>query len=360
MNEKITKFDEIGSEYWKADLKEDANVTIKGAVFTASGRSAQSLIIQSAEIENRRALLPAYTCQHIVEPFDWNGWKVDFYDINRDLTPNVDSFKKKLALNPGCIIIEGYYSFATAENIIPFLKEAQSSGTVIIEDITHSFLNQTQRIYADADYEFCSLRKWSGLSDGGYAISLRGKKLLTPQKTMETFADERHMAREVKEEYVKTLDPNKKIRYLELYGKAEELLDQDINIYAMSSQAYDDFCHLDFDYIKSRRRSNFQYLLTHIKSPYVYPVFTELPFGVVPIMFPVYIPEFRDSIRKELIENRIYCPVHWPAPVQLDVAAREKSENIYNQIMSIPCDQRYKEQDMKRLVDIINSYGRGE
>lgn len=77
-------------------------------------------------------------------------------------------------------------------------------------------------------------------------------------------------------------------------------------------------------------------------------------------MFPVYIPEIRDSIRKELIENRIYCPVHWPAPVQLDVAAREKSENIYNQIMSIPCDQRYKEQDMKRLVDIINSYGRGE
>lgn len=41
------------------------------------------------------------------------------------------------------------------------------------------------------------------------------------------------MAREVKAEYVKTLDPNKKRRYLELYGKAEELLDQDINTYAM-------------------------------------------------------------------------------------------------------------------------------
>ena len=62
MNEKITKFDEIGSEYWKADLKKDANATIEGAVFTASARSAQSLIIQSAEIENRRALLPSYSC----------------------------------------------------------------------------------------------------------------------------------------------------------------------------------------------------------------------------------------------------------------------------------------------------------
>lgn len=349
-------FDEIGSEYWKADLKREPNARIPYAVYTASGRSAQSLIIESANITNKVALLPAYTCQHIVEPFAWKGWKVEFYDINHDLTPNLNSFKDKLQDNPGCIIVEGYYSFPTAESIVQLLETAQNNGIVVVEDITHSFLNDTQLIYSKADYLFCSLRKWSGLSDGGYAVSLHGNKLLNPEHSMTAFADERHVAREIKLEYTKTLDPKTKEKFLYHYGHSEELLDGDIGIYCMSDQAMDDYLHLDFDFIKEQRRANYQYLSDNMHSSYVKAIFPRLFDGIYPIMFPVYIEGCRDELRTLLINNRIYCPVHWPAPVQLDEAARRGSEYIYGNIMSIPCDQRYTETDMKRLVDMINAF----
>ncbi len=350
------KFDEIGSEYWKADRVQAAYDPIQNAVYTASGRSAQSLIIASAEIANKRALLPAYTCQHIVEPFDWIGWKVDFYDINLDLTPNVESFKEKLELNPGCIIVEGYYSFKTAECLVPLLDRAKVNGTIIVEDITHSFLNDTQRIYIDADYEFCSLRKWSGISDGGYAISLCGTSLQKPTAPMSQFTTLRHEAREVKANYVSSLDAKTKEEYLRLYEEAEEIIDQDVGLYKMSDQAYDDYIHLDFDFIKTRRRENYEFLLENLKSDYIQPIFPYLPEGVTPIMFPVYIPKHRTELRSYLIENRIYCPIHWPAPVQLDKHAKESSRRIYDEIMSIPCDQRYGISDMERLVSVISSF----
>ena len=350
------KFDEIGSEYWKTDRLSATSLPIENAVYAASGRSAQSLIIASAQISNKRALLPAYTCQHIVEPFDWNGWKVDFYDINRDLTPNVDSFRKKLGLNPGCIIVEGYYSFPTAECLIPLLNQAKANGVVIIEDITHSFLNDTQRIYKDADYEFCSLRKWSGLSDGGYAISLCGIDLQKPTSTMSQFTSLRHRAREVKVDYVSSMDSKTKKEYLRLYEEAEKIIDQDVGLYKMSDQAFDDYIHLDFDFIKTRRRENYKFLLENLKSDYIQPIFPYLPQGITPIMFPVYIPEHRTELRSYLIKNRIYCPVHWPAPVQLDEHAKESSRRIYDEIMSIPCDQRYEIKDMERLVSEVSAF----
>lgn len=352
----MKSFHEIGSEYWQADRRPETNPPIPGAVYAASGRSAQSLIVAAAGTENHRAMLPAYTCQHIVEPFAWNGWTVDFYDINRDLTPNEASFRAGLARRPGCVLIQSYYGFPTAAGIVPLAMEAQREGAVLIEDTTHSFLNDTPRACASADYEFCSLRKWSGLSDGGYAVALRGGKLARPGAEFSAFAALRHEAREVKAAYVRTLDPAQKAEYIRLYGEAEEIIDGDVGLYRMSDQAYDDYLHLDLVQIRERRRANYRYLLEHLHSPYVQPIFPSLPEGVTPIMFPVYIPEHRAELRRQLIEQEIYCPVHWPAPVQLDPAARENSRRIYDEIMSIPCDQRYDSRDMERLTHIVNAF----
>jgi hypothetical protein len=350
-------FDEIGSEYWEADLTDGVNNLVENAVYTASGRSAQSLIIQCANFINKRVLLPAYTCQHVVEPFSWNGWEVDFYDINRnDLTVNLQSFEEKKNLDYGCIVIEGYYGFPTATAIIKYLKESQDKGTIIMEDITHSFLNNSQMIYKDADYIFCSLRKWSGLSDGGYAISLKDNSLITPTKEMHNFINDRYLARETKKEYVKSLDPKKKKKFLEFYAKSESILDHDIGLYVMSSQALGDFKKLDLSRIKEARKTNFKFYLNNIKCKYVEPIFKKLPNGVCPIMFPVYIDNYRKELRGKLIKERIYCPVHWPIPIQLDKKSKINSEQIYNNIMSIPCDQRYSIDDLKRVVEIINSF----
>ena len=70
---------------------------------------------------------------------------------------------------------------------------------------------------------------------------------------------------------------------------------------------------------------------------------------------PVLVPYGkRDELRKYLIENEIYCPVHWPESKyhKLD----ERTEYIYQNELSLVCDQRYTESDMNRIVEVIKTY----
>ena len=352
----MSPFDEIGSEYWKVDTDNKIENIINNAVFTASGRSAHSLIIESADIKNRRALLPAYTCQHIVEPFAWTGWEVGYYGIHNDLTIELDSLKLGIEKAPGCIIVQSYYGFHTTKQANPLFKQAQAAGIIIIEDITHSFLSGWSPSYKKADYQFCSLRKWTGLTDGGYALSLYKNKLKKPLAKMESFVSHRSNAQVMKRKYITEGDPKYKEEFLKLFKQAEDLLDGDIAVYSMSEAAKTAFSHIDFDYIKNKRQENYNYLQRNIASDYVKPLFGELADETCPIMFPVYIERGRSELRQRLIDNRIYCPIHWPAPIQLTPEAKANSRAIYNNIMSLPCDQRYGIEDMQRLVDIVNTF----
>lgn len=349
-------FDEIGSEYWKADTGRDTKNEISGAVFTASGRSAQSLVIQSVKSKNKKALLPAYTCQHMVEPFAWTGWEVDYYDIKQDLTIELTSLKKAIAKEPGCIVVQSYYGFNTTKQAEPFLLAAQQTGAMIMEDITHCFLSGWSPGYRRADYQFCSLRKWTGLTDGGYALSVCGDALGTPGQEMTKFAEDRFQARTMKNRYTKEGDSKDKEAYLQLFRQAEDLLDHDIQVYTMSERAKEEFYRTDFFFIKKKRQENYRCLLQSIESDHVKPIFGELSDDTCPIMFPVYVGKERSALRQKLIDHRIYCPIHWPAPIQLTPAARLSSDGIYNHIMSIPCDQRYGAEEMQRIAHLINTF----
>ena len=67
-----------------------------------------------------------------------------------------------------------------------------------------------------------------------------------------------------------------------------------------------------------------------------------------PLFVPIIIKNGkRDYYRKKLIENKIYCPIHWPQP-------NEKCEsNLYELELSLICDQRYTENDMKKIISIL-------
>ena len=75
---------------------------------------------------------------------------------------------------------------------------------------------------------------------------------------------------------------------------------------------------------------------------------------------PVLVPDGkRNELRRHLINNEIYCPIHWPVSEyhmggshKLD----DKTENIYANELSLVCDQRYIEEDMNRMVDVIREF----
>ena len=97
------------------------------------------------------------------------------------------------------------------------------------------------------------------------------------------------------------------------------------------------------------------HLLRNIKkSDFLQPLFPSINDDVCPLFFPIVIKEDRNKIKKKLIEEEIYCPIHWPIPVQINMNLFENSRKLYNTELSIPCDQRYDISDMDKIINIIN------
>ena len=74
-----------------------------------------------------------------------------------------------------------------------------------------------------------------------------------------------------------------------------------------------------------------------------------------PLFVPVLVPEGRrDALRKHLIQNEIYCPVHWPLTEHHKIDQR--SAAIYENELSLVCDQRYGAADMERIVKTVKNF----
>ena len=69
----------------------------------------------------------------------------------------------------------------------------------------------------------------------------------------------------------------------------------------------------------------------------------------------VYLREVEKELRKYLIDNAIYCPIHWPKS-KFHNGINQRAEMLYSQELSLVCDQRYGSEDMNRIVECIRKY----
>ena len=77
-----------------------------------------------------------------------------------------------------------------------------------------------------------------------------------------------------------------------------------------------------------------------------------------PLFVPVIIKNGkRDALKNYLLENQIYSPVHWPVSKFHKLKKEEK--NIYDNELSIVCDQRYDKDDMQRILNVITNFMEG-
>ena len=84
----------------------------------------------------------------------------------------------------------------------------------------------------------------------------------------------------------------------------------------------------------------------------VTPLLRTLPPGVSPLALPVRVGGARrDALRAELVRRRIFCPVHWPLPPEIDEARFPEEHRLASEMLGLPLDQRYEPADMHRLAD---------
>jgi hypothetical protein len=349
---------EIGSEFWIEKDSYEINYELLPSwlsrfgdtVLTSSGRGAISLLLQQIDPKYKTVLLPAYICDSVILPFDEQGYECYFYEVDKRLSPKTGSIKSYK--NIGVFLHMGYYGFFTNANLLKVLQDLKEQSVIIIEDITHTLFSKFKR-YELNDYYIGSIHKWFGIPSGGFIASdiIVKQDLLDPPNE---FINLRVSSLQQKFEYMKSKKKSLKDAYLAGFRKAEQLLDNDTGIYRIDKTSDMIIRNIDIKDIENSRRLNFEFLLKHLNDIRgIEVIFKNIENNVCPMFFPIYVRRDRDKLRSDLITKEIYCPIHWPIPNQLVGYLNSTIKNISDSILSIPCDQRYCIDDMRRIINSI-------
>ena len=344
---------EIGSEfsYIEYNVFENYREFSKGQnlfkdyVMTFSGRTAIETVLTN-EPGIKSVLIPSYCCDSMMEPFKRRKINISFYNVYYE-----DGFKINIDLNENidAVLWCNYFGYAfDAPDFSGFI----SNGGIVIEDITHSFLSKDM-FNNQSNYLIGSIRKWSPVLCGGICASIDKELCYKPNNVPQnTYLEKKKEAMILKQEYLNNSNNGLKEKFLEKYSKCNQWLSDNYSGLAIDSESLCILKNTNWGKDYLQRRLNAMILYKGIKScHYVNSIF-ELEKMECPLFFPVIVKKsLRNSLRQELIDNRIYCPVHWPKPTECE-------SNLYDIELSLICDQRYDEEDMTRIVDVIQAWDR--
>lgn len=348
---------EIGSEFplGTADLSfKEYNLFNRligfNSVYFNTGRSAIRGVLR--QIKGKKALLPVYICQSVIQAFEQEHYSIDFYKIKTDLSIDLVDLKRRCKRDTDIVFVMHYYGTLQNHNDLWVIQNLCKTLSInIVEDTTHSILTKVQTI---GDYCVASLRKWFALPDGGVAYSSSHKIEAVPLSKEMPFANVRIAGMYLKGLYLNRLtDCNE--TYRKLFDEAEKMIDEENEIFAISDFSKELVKGLDIRNGAQKRKENVFFLHDNINNSFVKPVFKEFNINICPFIYPLYV-ENRDQFRSYLNQNKIYCPVHWPIE-EKRIYEYDAVTYISEHIISIPIDQRYGVFDMEYICRIINGYG---
>lgn len=290
-----------------------------------TGRNALEFILRSIG-RVRRVYLPYYTCEVVLEPLKRLSIPWSFYAIDLNL-----EMADKLEL--------GEYEYLIANNYFG-LKDAYirtlSSiyGDRLIVDCAQAFFAEP----LPGIKSFYSCRKFVGVADGGVAY------VGTPVDSVDYPEDS-------------TSDHDSHLYTRKGFGaeagfkefqENERKLDNQ-PIRSLSVKTKEILAHIDYELVVNRRRANWQYLHSllqernHLSLP-------GLDSFACPMVYP-FMVEDGERLRRKLIEGKVFVAKYWPNV--MDDGVHKTEFLLSNQIVSIPCDQRYQEEDLERIVELL-------
>jgi hypothetical protein len=304
----------------------------------STGRSAFTLLTRT--LRPATVWLPSYLCGVVMGAFPAELTRVRFYAVDERLRIADTGWLVEIQTGDMVVFID-YFGFNQWSE---YGAEARKRGAWIVEDACQALLNE--RFCDYSHYVIFSPRKFVGVPDGGILLA-QGQPSL-PERNFPTpparWWIEAFTASQLRAEFDRHGGER---RWFELFRKtgAEGPLEP----YRMSelSQLILENA-IDFAEVGRRRRENFRLLARALPE---LAMFAELPDEVVPLGFPIQLAT-RDRVRQALFAEQIYPPTHWPLNgfIPETFAA---SHALSRHILTLPCDQRYGEDDMERMVSVV-------
>lgn len=323
--------------------------------FLMSGRCAILCALEDWKPTDRKrvAYVPAYTCGTVLAPYAKAGYRLKFYEVDRNMVPVFDP----AALDEISVLnLCGYYGFSCYDR--EFVRQCKERGICIVQDTTHSILS-LDGVAPEADYITGSLRKWIGVPSGGFLVKQRGD--LAPN-LLPFHAEHLQMRRSAMELKRKSVEVPGSVPKTELdaaavtFRQAELLLRQMFDCYESDPESVKIMTHFPVEQYRLQRRQNYQRLLEVFpESQACAPVFPELDDATVPSHFTV-LAQDRDALKAWLEQQGIHTTAYWAQSPLADTSACPQAAYIYDHVLSLPCDQRYTPTDMERIAQAVRAF----
>ncbi len=325
-------------------------------------------------------LLPAYHCTVMVEPIVKMGYKPVFYKITPDLNTDIIDAGKKITPKTKALIAVNYCGFI--QNMAEVRDMCDAKNINLIEDCAHSFFGRKNGVTVGGygDYVLVSARKFFPVDEGGLLLIRHAGHNLPKQKPQKFIYSLKSL--------LALIEKSRKYEKLWLLSPLVEVFNYLRNIFKSSrkqdvtnqynsndiqsrSEGENSYNHnlmnsratlvnyllpkvLNSAKITRKRCENYSLLAGHFKSiPHCRLLMEELPEGIVPFMFPVYIenlkkyfPAFEDAA----LPMQRFAQFLWP-----DMAEKTcpVTADYSRNVVLFPCHQELSKEDIIWLFSTV-------
>lgn len=336
---------EFGSDFHYIDsyCSGRAHLTdvFRGAILLADGR--QCIVVLIRQNGWKRLWMPDYFCYDVIETIkEQTGIEVALYTDN----PLVEGKVESLPFAEGDVLLRmNYFGMRN-------IRRNNNIPVPVIEDHSHDPFGHWA-LYSDADWCISSIRKSLPLPEGGMMWSPKGHKLsigIDSSDENEEIAAIRWEGMEMKAQYMKGEDVCKESfrkKYTETedwFDRAEPTLIDERSRRVVSEE-------LNINSWQGAKHRNWKLLKSLVNRERCEVIVPEdescTMFSLVLLMES---KEHRDIVRKNLIDNSVYPAILWDVPETASVGSKDFSQRM----LSIHCDGRYSEEDIRQLAGILN------
>jgi len=296
----------------------------KDALRLNSGKNCLEYILRVRKY--KKVYIPYYTCEVVLKPFQKLGTVYQFYHINLQF-----EITEEINLGEGeALLYTNYYGLK--QQYVEHLVDRYGKSLIV---------DNTQAFYAkplEGIDTFYTCRKFFGVSDGAYlytdAAPIEGLKQSVSYNRME------HL--------IKRIDLSPTEGFKDFHKNDYRLSEDEIMLMSRFTQRVME--SIDYVGVAKKRRMNYMQLHDYLKSSNL----LNLSMGIeaVPMVYPYL--ALVEGLRERLIENKIFVARYWPNV--LDWTTKDDIEYLLAyQMQPLPVDQRYGEEEIKKIVEIIHS-----
>lgn len=301
------------------------------ALHLNAGRYALEYILKARKY--RKVYIPYYICDSVMEPIKRQGIEFEFYHIN-------EHFEPEIKLHPKDNEAVLYVNYFGLKNRIADTFCYAYRNTIL--DYTQAFYSERGNKYDDRTIQcdtFYSCRKYFGVPDGAYLYTDCYLDEELPQD--ESFERMTFLS--------KRIDRSAQEAYNDFHENDKAL--SNVGLKRMSRLTEAMMCGIDYSAKANRRIQNFHILDKALRDSNRFK--WDMDYGTVPLVYPYYI-EDGTKLRQRLIDNQVFCARYWPNVLEW-CTPEEWEYQLAENLVCIPLDQRYNENDMNLIVKIITS-----